>query len=60
MSPGERVDEILRLIDETLDGEGSTSAERELVPSANDAQRCESGPETPRGSWGVFYLRPRT
>lgn len=58
MSPTDRCDEVIRLIDGVLDEDDDvTAGAAEAEPSAND------GPpevEPVRGQWGVYYLRPST
>lgn len=49
MSPGERCDEIMRLIDGVLD-----EAAPERAEAADDGDPVEEQP----GTWGVYYLRP--
>lgn len=58
MSPTDRCDEVIRLIDGVLDeGDEAAAGTAEVESSAND-----DPPEIEpvRGQWGVYYLRPRT
>lgn len=53
MSPGDRCDQVIRLIDEALDdharGTGSdTEPGRDAGPAVEEVP----------GHWGVYYLRP--
>lgn len=54
MSPGDRCDEILRIIDATLSDDGADEEGADEVVVAPDDHPVES----PSGTWGVFYLRP--
>lgn len=54
MSPTDRCDEVIRLIDGVLDEDEAGAAE----PSAANDDPPEV--ETVRGHWGVYYLRPST
>lgn len=54
MSPTDRCDEVIRLIDGVLDEDDEAA---EVESSANhDPPEIESV----RGQWGVYYLRPST
>lgn len=58
MSPTDRCDEVIRLIDGVLDedeGEGAFAAEAEASPTDGPPEI-----ESVRGQWGVYYLRPST
>lgn len=57
MSPGDRCDNILRLIDEALaDLDGP--AELPTEQPGGDRSLREEGVEELPGHWGVYYLRP--
>ncbi len=54
MSPTDRCDEVIRLIDGVLDEDDEAA---EVESSANDDP---PEIESVRGQWGVYYLRPST
>lgn len=57
MSPGDRCDEVIRLIDEVLE-ESETESEPARTPTEAVADDLEDGVEELEGHWGVYYLRP--
>lgn len=58
MSPTDRCDEVIRLIDGVLDEDDEAAAgPAEVESSANDDP---PEIESVRGQWGVYYLRPST
>lgn len=56
MSPGDRCDEVIRLIDEVL-AEQAVAPAREQ-PARSDTEPRDGGIEELPGHWGVYYLRP--
>lgn len=64
MSPSDRCDEVIRLIDEALDeglGAGSDEdapAEGEGASEGRPEGDGDDDVESVPGQWGVYYLRP--
>ncbi len=58
MSPTDRCDEVIRLIDGVLDEGDDAGASAAEVDSSAKGDPPEI--ESVRGQWGVYYLRPNT